>query len=465
MYVAQEHSIYGSSRVGVDNSKDTLYLGAVYTTTWGGVGTSRRELGLKSFELANHLGNVLVTVSDKPIYKVSSGTIYFQPEITSTSDYYPFGAPIQGRSFSSTEIYRFGFNGKEIDHESETQDYGMRIYDCRLGRFLSVDPVSMDYAWNSVYAFAENRVVLMIDLEGKEGYYPDPTAELWKASGLTTSSATQICENTMQVVKTVAKYGGPALAITGGAFGMAVIVGAEGLSVSLTVVGTLSNTMALVGGTIQEIAIVAERSDLIDKIPTSYFGGMALSIELMTGNDSRTFSGIVSFAEGICTWQPQDLKGFEEGLKGLGYTTSAINALKGGIELGPDVSTSIQSAVDNFNSAIAISGGGTSNAFSLGGSSNLTQSESGNDWLTVENKKTNINVDLLDKITVPKSISCHTKPELTISLSSHVKTALPKVNLLIQTPTPVKPYQLSETEKKEMMNYFKSIPTNLNKNQ
>ena len=97
MYVAQEHSIYGSSRVGVDNRKDTLYMGAAYTNTWGGVGASRRELGLKSFELANHLGNVLVTVSDKPIYKVSSGTIHFNPEVSSISDYYPFGAPIQGR--------------------------------------------------------------------------------------------------------------------------------------------------------------------------------------------------------------------------------------------------------------------------------------------------------------------------------------------------------------------------------
>ena len=94
MYVAEEHSIYGSSRVGVDNRKDTLYMGAVYTPTWGGANTSLRALGLKSFELANHLGNVLVTVSDKPVYKVSSGNIHFNPEITSMSDYYPFGAPI-----------------------------------------------------------------------------------------------------------------------------------------------------------------------------------------------------------------------------------------------------------------------------------------------------------------------------------------------------------------------------------
>jgi RHS repeat-associated protein len=167
MYVAQEHSIYGSSRVGVDGRKDTLYKAGNYSPSWGGVGTSRRELGLKSFELANHLGNVLVTVSDKPVYKVSSGTIYFQPEVSSISDYYPFGAPITGRSFSNTE-YRFGFNGKENDRESETQDYGMRINDCRLGRFLSVDPLAKEYAWNSSYTFAENDIVRCIDLEGGE---------------------------------------------------------------------------------------------------------------------------------------------------------------------------------------------------------------------------------------------------------------------------------------------------------
>jgi RHS repeat-associated protein len=168
MYVAQEHSIYGSSRVGVDNRKDTLYMGAVYTPTWGGVGTSRRDLGSKSFELANHLGNVLVTVSDKPIYKVSSATIFFQPEITSSSDYYPFGAPIQGRSAAFGGEYRFGFNGKENDRETETQDYGMRINDCRLGRFLSVDPLTKDYPYLTPYAFAENDVIRCIDLDGLE---------------------------------------------------------------------------------------------------------------------------------------------------------------------------------------------------------------------------------------------------------------------------------------------------------
>jgi hypothetical protein len=143
MYVAQEHSIYGSSRVGVDGRKDTLYKAGSYSPAWGGANTSRRALGLKSFELSNHLGNVLVTISDKPIYKVSSATIYFNPEITSVSDYYPFGAPIQGRGYSS-EAYRFGFNTQEkTDEISGPGNHNTATfweYDGRLGRRWNLDP-------------------------------------------------------------------------------------------------------------------------------------------------------------------------------------------------------------------------------------------------------------------------------------------------------------------------------------
>jgi len=171
MYVAQEHSIYGSSRVGVDNRKDTLYLGAAYTPTWGGVGTSRRNLGSKSFELANHLGNVLITVSDKPIYKVSGGTVYFNPEVSSISDYYPFGAPMNGRGYA-TETYRFGFNGKEgdgeVNGEGNSYDFGARVYSARLGRWLSVDPKAGKYPSESPFAFVGNSPIIAIDPNGEE---------------------------------------------------------------------------------------------------------------------------------------------------------------------------------------------------------------------------------------------------------------------------------------------------------
>ncbi len=75
-------------------------------------------------------------------------------------------------NYEAYGYYRYGFNGKENDNEvkgsGNQQDYGMRIYDPRLGRFLSVDPLSVSFPWNSTYAFAENDVIRCIDLEGGE---------------------------------------------------------------------------------------------------------------------------------------------------------------------------------------------------------------------------------------------------------------------------------------------------------
>jgi len=57
-------------------------------------------------------------------------------------------------SYEAYGYYRYGFNGKENDNEvkgsGNQQDYGMRIYDPRLGRFLSVDPLYREYGNNVV---------------------------------------------------------------------------------------------------------------------------------------------------------------------------------------------------------------------------------------------------------------------------------------------------------------------------
>lgn len=44
------------------------------------------------------------------------------------------------------------------------------MHDPRLGRFLSVDPLAPEYPWNSPYAFAENRVISALELEGLEAW-------------------------------------------------------------------------------------------------------------------------------------------------------------------------------------------------------------------------------------------------------------------------------------------------------
>jgi len=75
-------------------------------------------------------------------------------------------------SYETFGYYRYGFNGKENDNEvkgeGNQQDYGERIYDPRLGRFLSVDPLTDDYPELTPYQFASNRPIDGIDLDGLE---------------------------------------------------------------------------------------------------------------------------------------------------------------------------------------------------------------------------------------------------------------------------------------------------------
>lgn len=66
--------------------------------------------------------------------------------------------------------YRFSFNGKEKDDETygggNAYDFGARIYDPRLGRFLSVDPIFNKYPFVTPYNFAQNKPIRFIDILG-----------------------------------------------------------------------------------------------------------------------------------------------------------------------------------------------------------------------------------------------------------------------------------------------------------
>ena len=75
-----------------------------------------------------------------------------------------------GRQFSSTTGYRYGFNGKEKDNKDGVvqYDYGFRIYDPRLVRFKSVDPLFRTYPYYTPYQFASNSPIIAIDVDGLE---------------------------------------------------------------------------------------------------------------------------------------------------------------------------------------------------------------------------------------------------------------------------------------------------------
>jgi RHS repeat-associated protein len=118
---------------------------------------------------------------------------YFTADIVSATDYYPFGMSMPGRSYNNGNDYRYGFNGKEKDKDINSltaYDYGFRIYNPAIGKFLSVDPLTESYPFYTPYQFAGNIPISCIDLEGAEpkwmvneaGKFTKPIIALYSAA-------------------------------------------------------------------------------------------------------------------------------------------------------------------------------------------------------------------------------------------------------------------------------------------
>jgi RHS repeat-associated protein len=131
----------------------------------------------ETLRVKQSLGNVLVTIGDRRIPR--DGTIvdntaeFYDATVLSANDYYQFGMELPGRTFAVSSGYRYGFNGKEKDPSEfgslTHYDYGFRIYNPAIGKFLSVDPLKKEYPWYTPYQFAVNMPILCYDVDGKEG--------------------------------------------------------------------------------------------------------------------------------------------------------------------------------------------------------------------------------------------------------------------------------------------------------
>ncbi len=194
LYTWAEQHLYGSSRIGVEEPllvwkhkegiSSGLYQNPFRVDKYIPIATSigsppsflnvyyQLQLeGNKRYELSNHLGNVMSVITDrKRGAGVSAGNYtYYLPATVSASDYYAFG--LEMRMFSAG-AYRYGFNGKENDRGNFglqlVQDYGMRLYNPALGKFLSVDPLSKEFPWYAPYQFAGNKPIWATDLDGAE---------------------------------------------------------------------------------------------------------------------------------------------------------------------------------------------------------------------------------------------------------------------------------------------------------
>ncbi|MBK7883592.1 MAG: hypothetical protein IPJ81_07135 [Chitinophagaceae bacterium] len=122
-----EVHLYGSSRLGIDEiNRDVQKIGkADYLNK-----LNTFVVGNVRYELMEHLGNVLVTVSDKKIGvdENADGIIdYYTADVVSATDYAPFGMGLVGRKFGTQG--RFGFNGQMKDHDIDANgDHYTALY-------------------------------------------------------------------------------------------------------------------------------------------------------------------------------------------------------------------------------------------------------------------------------------------------------------------------------------------------
>ena len=81
------------------------------------------------------------------------------------SDYYPFGMAMPSRTLAGG--YRYAYQGQELDPETGKEAFELRLWDSRLGRWLTPDPAGQ---FASPYLGMGNSPIISIDPDGGTCY-------------------------------------------------------------------------------------------------------------------------------------------------------------------------------------------------------------------------------------------------------------------------------------------------------
>jgi len=81
------------------------------------------------------------------------------------TDYYPGGMPMPNRNLEDANGYRYGYQGEFAEEDKETglNAFELRMYDSRIGRWLSPDPYGQ---FDSPYLAMGNRPHMLVDPDG-----------------------------------------------------------------------------------------------------------------------------------------------------------------------------------------------------------------------------------------------------------------------------------------------------------
>ncbi|NAY93413.1 hypothetical protein GTQ34_15995 [Muricauda sp. JGD-17] len=138
----QEQPIYGNQRLGMRYEADNSYV----------------------YELTDHLGNV------RTLFKKNGSS----PNIQGFTDYYPFGMTLPGLN-TLANSYRYTFQGQEKDQETGKEAFQLRLWDARIGRWLSPDPYNQ---FDSPYLGMGNNPTNAIDPDGGRACIDEETGQV-----------------------------------------------------------------------------------------------------------------------------------------------------------------------------------------------------------------------------------------------------------------------------------------------
>ena len=78
-------------------------------------------------------------------------------------DYYPFGMPMPNRNIQDANAYRYAYQGQEKDPETGKEAFELRLWDGRIGRWLTTDPKGQ---YHSPYLGMGNNPIRLTDPNG-----------------------------------------------------------------------------------------------------------------------------------------------------------------------------------------------------------------------------------------------------------------------------------------------------------